>query len=285
LPVCVGRQYVEGRAMNRMILIAAVRRLLRPVVRVMLRNGVGSDEFESVAREVFVDVAEHDFALPNRKQTDSRISVLTGLSRRQVALIRKRAFVGLDREDAQHNRAERVITGWLREDDFLDDHGDPRILPLEGATSFDSLVKRFAGDVPSRAVADELLRIGNVEMLENGELQLLSRGYTPKPLSDEVLVLFGTHAADFLSTWDRNLSVKNRNDLLYQRQVSYRYIPLVDMEEFKQLSSTLGQRVLEDLDRWLDARQGASADPDTLRLGLGIYQIRSSNEGEDGHET
>lgn len=269
--------------MNRAILVAAVRRLLRPLMRVLLRNGVSSEDFEAIARAVFVEVAENDFALPNRKQTVSRISVLTGLSRKEVSRIRKQTGLDLTSDDARQNRAHRVITAWLREPDFCNEQGEPAPLPLEGPKSFDALVKRAAGDVPTRAVADELLRIGNVIMLDNGALQLESRGYVPKPLSDDVLVLFGTHVADFLRTWDHNLSVTDRRELLFQREVTYRYIHPEDMDEFKQLSGQLGQSLLEDVDRWLAARQRSADDPDTLRLGLGVYQLESPNEQDNGN--
>lgn len=269
--------------MNRNIFIAAVRRLLRPLMRVMLKNGISSEDFEVVARQVFVDVAEQDFALPNRKQSDSRISVLTGLSRKQVARLRKQTNISLGGADARQNRAHRVITGWLRE--FTDDTGAPIALPLEGKTSFDTLVKRFAGDVPSRAVADELLRIGNAVMLENGYLELVSRGYLPKPLSDDMLVLFGTHVADFLNTWDHNLSVKDGTTPMFQREVTYRYIHQDDVEEFNRLANKRGQNLLEELDRWLAARQQGRDKEDTLRLGLGLYQIQTPNEKDYEKDT
>lgn len=269
--------------MRQKVLISALYRLFRPLVRILIRNGMSSETAEDVLRQAFVDVAETDFKLPNRKQTDSRISVLTGLPRKKVAKVRGKSLVNVQDQAAKFNRAERVITAWLREPDFLDEKGDPRILKLEGKDSFSDLVERHAGDVPVRAVADELLRIGNIAMLESGELRLLVRGYRPRALSDQMLVLLGNHTADFLSTLDYNLDGSNGDKRHYQGQVTYSHIPEQDVPAFKALSARLSQRLLEDLDRWLaETKANARSDGnETVRLGLGIYHVVVPDSGEE----
>lgn len=266
-------------------LTVALYRLLRPLARIMIRNGVSIDAAEEILRKAFVDGAEEDFKLPNRKQTDSRISVLTGLSRKKVAKYRQMTLAEAREQADKFNRAERVITAWLREPDFLDEKGDPRPLPLEGKDSFSDLVERFAGDVPVRAVADELQRIGNVLMQENGNLRLTVRGYRPKPLSEEVLEVFGRHAADFFDTLDNNIAAKDSEQLLFEGQVTYSEIPENDVAEYKVLSARLAQRFLEDLDRWLSKKKAAAVTNskqknNKVRLGFGAYQILSKDDGK-----
>src|SRR5262245_770200 len=68
-----------ARALN-----AATARMLRPLVRVLLRNGIPYRAFADTARQVYVEVAEKEFALPGKPQTVSRVSTLTGLSRKEV---------------------------------------------------------------------------------------------------------------------------------------------------------------------------------------------------------
>ena len=252
--------------------------LLRPLVKILIRNGVSTNTANELLNATFVSVAEEEFTLPNRKQSDSRISVITGLTRKQVAKYRKMQHVIGDEETQKRNRVERVITGWLRDEDFLDEKSDPLPLPLTGEVSFTTLVMRYAGDVPVRPVADELLRIGNIAMTENGAFRLTVRGYIPKPQSDSSLNLFGTQTADFLSTWDNNLAAKNRDDLRHQSQVSYNRIPVAQQQEFEQLCYRLGRRALEDLDRWLVAKQAPPGTQDTVRLGFGTYQFMGQNE-------
>ncbi|HEY9148836.1 MAG TPA: DUF6502 family protein, partial [Gammaproteobacteria bacterium] len=70
-------------------LAAASLRLLRPLVRILLRNGVSYGAFADWVKWVFVDVADKEFALPGRKQTVSRVSVITGLSRKEVSRVQQ----------------------------------------------------------------------------------------------------------------------------------------------------------------------------------------------------
>ena len=57
-------------------------RLLRPLVRLCIRSGMTFPAFAQLLRELFVNVAEHDFALEGKEQTDSRVSPLTGINRK-----------------------------------------------------------------------------------------------------------------------------------------------------------------------------------------------------------
>jgi hypothetical protein len=69
-------------------LLNAYRRLLRPLVRILIRNGIAFGEFADIAKEVYVDVAATDFQVPHKKMSQSRISILTGLTRKDVSRIK-----------------------------------------------------------------------------------------------------------------------------------------------------------------------------------------------------
>ncbi len=267
------------------VILNSLQRVLRPVIRLLLRHGVGVDAFEQAARRIYVDVAECDFVLSGRKQSDSRIAVLTGLNRKEVARLRKQPLGRTEVSSDRFNRAERVLTAWLREPEFLDSKGDPKELMFAGRCGFGELVRQFSGDVPPRAVAEELLRVGAVEEVEDGKLRLVARGYVPDPRSEDAIEIFGIQGADMLETMDRNIAggdVPTR----FQRQVTYDGVPEDCVDEFRGLSARLGQRLLEDLDRWLAARkeENRSAAPAAVRLGLGIYQVetRADEESEPG---
>lgn len=71
------------------------------------------------------------------------------------------------------NRAVRVITGWVRDPDFLDEDLQPKELPLRnGTTSFEHLVARYSGGITVRAILDELIRVGAVIKLEKSKVKL-----------------------------------------------------------------------------------------------------------------
>src|SRR5512143_780780 len=140
-------------------LYSAVLRLLRPLVRILLRNGVSFGTFSELAKWLFIDVANKEFAIEGRKQSDSRVSVITGLSRREVMRVRQLPKPDVAVSAEKHNRAARVLAAWRREKSFLDAEGNPAALPMEGSGStFSVLVNRFSGNVPPRAILDELTR-------------------------------------------------------------------------------------------------------------------------------
>ena len=250
-------------------LSAAVLRLLRPLVRVLLRNGVSYSTFADFAKWVYVDVASQEFGIEGRKQTTSRVSVITGLSRKEVMRVRQLPRPD-DRETAEkYNRAARVIAAWRRNKIFLDAEGQPAPLPLSGSdVSFTELVKRFSGDVPVRATLDELIRVGAVKRLEDGRICLLTRTYVPAHSDADKLHILGTDVALLISTIDHNLN-PGQIGPFYQRKVAYDNLPDEVLPEFRKYSTKKAQLYLENLDRWLSKND---RDNTTFVKGTGRNQ-------------
>ena len=92
-------------------LIAALTVLLRPLVRILLRHGIPCDVLLTVARQLYVRVASEEFVLPGKRQTTSRVSILTGLSRKAVRRVMTTGDVDNQEATDRYNRAARVITG------------------------------------------------------------------------------------------------------------------------------------------------------------------------------
>src|SRR5438132_3127302 len=88
--------------------------ILRPLVRILLRNGVPYGTFADIARRVYVEVAEKKFALPGKKQTVSRISTITGLTRKEVTRIQATERPLRTAHPERHNRPARATGGWAR---------------------------------------------------------------------------------------------------------------------------------------------------------------------------
>jgi hypothetical protein len=188
-------------------LSAAVFRLPRPLVRILLRNGVSYSTFSDFVKWVYVDVAGKEFGIEGRKQCTSRVSVITGLSRKEVMRVRVLPRPD-DRETTEkYNRAARVIAAWRRDRNFLDAEGRPAPLPMAGQdASFSELVKRFSGDVPVRATLDELIRVDAVKRLEDGGVCLLTRTYVNAHSDADKLHILGTDVALLISTIDHKLN-------------------------------------------------------------------------------
>ncbi|MBW1865387.1 MAG: hypothetical protein JRI64_07135 [Deltaproteobacteria bacterium] len=256
-------------------LSAAILRLLRPLVRILLRNGVSYGTFNDLARWMYVDVAMKEFSIDGRKQSTSRVSVLTGLSRKEVKRMQEISRPEDTEHDERYNRAARVIAAWRREREFLDADDKPSALPISGpGSTFSEIVRRFSGDVPVRAILDELLRVGAVKRLDNGKISLRKKAYIPEGSEADKLHILGTDVGHLISTIDYNLqpsAMKAR----FQRKVAYDNLPDEALPAFRKLSTKQAQKLLEKMDEWLagNDRDVSPSIKGTGRniAGLGIY--------------
>lgn len=266
------------------ILYAAILKLLRPLLRILLRNSVTFGTFSDLAKSVYVDLASEEFGIKGRKQTISRVSILTGLNRKEVRRVKALPLPYDEGAGERYNRAARVISGWVRDPRFHDSEGNPLDLPLEGDdASFSQVVKIFSGDVPVRAILDELTRAKCVERLHDDKICLKTRGYLPKAESGEKLEILGTDVRDLISTIDHNLSPEG--DLFFQRKVAYDNLPQEILYHLREMSAEKAQAQLEEMDRWL-AQRDRDANPSAKgsgrkRAGIGIYYFEEDvTQGE-----
>jgi hypothetical protein len=264
-------------------LLQATRRILRPLVRILLRNGISSDAVTELVRKTYVDVANEEFTIEGRRQTLSRISVITGLNRKEVSrLLKKEPIDESDR--VWWNRAAHVLASWLRDQTFLDRKGDPLDLPFAGdGASFTELVRRHSGDMRPRSVADELLRLGAIEEVD-GRLRMTSRGYVPAADPERIVEILGMDTAELIEVIDHNLQ-SDQEHRLVQLKVLSDNVPARYQEAFNAYSARLTRNLLEELARWLSARDKGrdwSGDDERVVLGLGVYQI--NRVARAGHE-
>ncbi len=266
---------------------AAIVRLVRPLARLMLRHGVPFAVFEESAKRAFVEAAMTDFALPGRKPSASRASILTGLTRKDVQRLRSVAEPADESLRERRNRAARVVSGWVRDADFLDERGGPRALPVDGDLGFAALVRRYSGDMPARAVLDELLRVGAVRQRDDGLYEPLARAYVPAGGTLEKVAILGQDVADLIATIDHNLE-HGDEEPRFQRKVMYHSIPVDVLPAFRQLAAGDAQALLERLDRWLAAHDddAPAQGPDVprARVGLGIHYFEEPLGPAPGEE-
>jgi hypothetical protein len=260
----------------------AAQNILRPLVRVLLRNGVPYGAFAEMARRAYVEVAEKEFALPGKKQTVSRVSTITGLTRKEVTRLQGAEPADRAADPERYHRPARVIGGWVRSKRYHDKRGRPADLPLEGeAGSFAELVREFSGDIPPRAMADELVRVGAIEILPGGDVRLLTRAYIARGDQAEKLGILGTDVADLIRTIDHNLTTAP-SEAYFQRRVSYDNIPREMLPALTKKLARKAQACLESLDRALAAadrdRSPGVKGTGRVRTGVGIYYFEDRIE-------
>jgi len=268
---------------TRNAIYAATLRVLRPLVRLLLRHGVPFGAFADLAKRVYVEVALEEFGIPGRKRTHSRASVLTGLSRKEVLRVTRLSLPDDTEAGDRYHRAARVISGWLRDGRYGDGTGNPAALPMEGdGPTFPELVKAHSGDVPARAVLDELVRVGAAERTEDGKVRLLARGYLPVSGDEEKLEILGTDVSLLIGTIDHNLQAQPGKSF-FQRKTAYDNLPAEAVEELRRDLAARAERFLEQADRRLSERD-RDVHPETpgtgrRRAGIGIFWFEDEGEG------
>ena len=259
-------------------LLSAFRSLMTPLIRILLRNGISFREFAEVLKEVFVAVCARDLAIPGRRMTLSRIAIVTGLTRKEVASIvrddelRRRAL------ETNANRAARILEAWHSDTRFVGPYGFPRDLLIDGndpAGTFGDLVREHSGDMPVRAMLDELLRVGAAKLLESGEVvRVLKRTYIPTDMTPEMIQIFSQAVRRYIETVDYNLSLRDTPVRRFDRVV---YpdpgLRIVDIPLYQQEMRDYLETVIAEIDYKMTKyqRQDDQESKRTMAVGVGIY--------------
>src|SRR5713101_5927857 len=255
-------------------LVRAATSILRPLVKRLLARGVPFGQLEARLRELFVEVAERELALPGRRQTDSRVSLLTGINRKEVRRIR-----GAERTPGPRsfsmNYATSVISRWLTDSQTADRAGRPRPLPYQArrGPSFMKLARKVTADLAPRVLLDELVRSGAVD-LKGNLVALTSDAYVPKREPLEKLQILGEDPPELIETILRNIFSESP-ELLLQRKV---YYDNLGSEAAKQIRAEMrreGERFLRRVNRVL-ARHDRDRNPraaggERYYAGIGVY--------------
>lgn len=261
----------------RLGLLSAYRKLLQPLVRILIRNGVSFSELAEILKNVFVEVAERDFSLPARKISQSRIAILTGLTRKEVA--KQVSIDGALVLEGNLNRVTRVLMGWHTDPAFTGPYGMPLELPFESnaGSDFVALVRKYSGDMAPRAMLDELLHVGAVEQLVTGSFKVLMRAYMPESLHPDALQRLGDVVRDFINTVEFNTKRGHGLGRFERVVIAEEGLREDLMPAFDALIRTKGQNLLVELDNWLSAQDltvtAKNRGAKRVKTGVGIYHF------------
>jgi len=223
--------------------VAAIRQMLRPVVRQLIANGVSYSAFNRIVKELYVEVAEDDFALAFKRQTDSRLSLVTGINRKEVSSLRRRVAWRAPLPEVEDTLATHVIGRWMAGPPFATDDGTPLLLAYEtkdpDEASFARLVRDLGADVPVRSVLDELLRIGAVELRPDGRVLLRQEVHVPAGDVEGKFTLLGSEPAELFETIMHNIQHDDTPRL--QRKVVYDNVGAAALPELRTRVRRVGE--------------------------------------------
>ena len=254
-------------------------RLLRPLVRIMLREGLTYPHFAAIAQMAFVESAAKDFVEKGMKSSASSVCALTGMTAQEV----KAAVIERERFDSSEllevtNPFARVLHGWHNDRDYVGPYGFPVDLPFDGSPlCVTNLTARHAAGVSPHAVLVELQRVGAVTEVGFNVWKPLKQEYIEPSLSPENLGRMASLVESLLSTLENNTRGKRDGTDLFERtMIVDAPLTKVQLLELQAHLKVVGGQFLQrvdtfaavDLQEKMGVKPGEIAD---IRAGLQCF--------------
>lgn len=258
--------------------VSAIRHLLRPLVKVLLARSIPFPFLANLLKSIYVEVAAEEFLLQGKPQTDSRISLLSGVHRKDVKRLRSEMLQEQTIPPAVSLSA-RLVKLWRSDPQRLDETGRhrplPRLMSEGGAESFEALVSSVSKDIRSRVILDEWLRTGIATIDEEGRVCLNTDAFLEGGGLDEKAYYFGQNVHDHLSAAAHNLLGQSPQFL--ERAVQYGNLSPKSVAELAELSRQLGLQALETLSKRATELEAQDKDDPAAsqRISFGVYSYQT----------
>jgi hypothetical protein len=268
-------------------LLEAYGRLLAPLLRILIRNGVSFSEFSNAAKEIYVDVAATSFNTKSGPAPLTRTAILAGLPAEEVReILEEQERVRSTGLATNLNHVATVLSAWHTDSDFTGPYGVPMELQFKTANTFglNELVRRHIGNVKPEPLVKELIAVGAVRETEKGWFKALTRFYMPKGAAPAGIDHLSRSVQEFVGTLDHNSLETDPNKRMFERQIyTADGIKQEDIPRFKEFSTSRAKILLEEIDNWL-SHLDPPDEPENERVvtGLGIYHyITDNNKNEN----
>jgi Family of unknown function (DUF6502) len=265
-------------------LMSEVLAVAQPLVQWMIKSGIGYNEFALALKPLFLSMAEQELKALDQKTSDSAISLLSGLHRKDVRAFRQESeqhaqSIQLNRAQwSKPSSANQVFTRWLSSD-------LPPSLPFQGSQgSFDALAQSVSKDVHPRALLQEMVRLGLVK--EQGEgVHLVKDGFIPDTHQRQARELLSASVADHLAAGVHNIH-QSESPKFLEQSVFANELSKESVDQLHALSKRLWERVLKEMVQAasvLCEEDAGCADPHRFRLGLFAFdapELPSPQKGD-----
>jgi hypothetical protein len=184
------------------------RRVLHPLVRILVRFGVSAGELKAIVDSVYAHAGSEYLAEQGEKATYSKLAVITGINRAFLPAILANPLNEFHpRSNTQLHRAARVLNGWYDDILFQTALGDPAVLPIDGDRhSFRKLVELYSGGVYHQTILSELVRVGAIRLVSGGRVRAMRRSPVIGGANLESMLTTAETAGDVLNTLEQNLT-------------------------------------------------------------------------------
>jgi Family of unknown function (DUF6502) len=269
-------------------LAVSVRRLLRPLVKIMLREGFTYSQFASIARMAFVDTATTDFVEKGVRSSSASICALTGLTPDELerTVSDQELFEGSYLGDTA-TPAGRVLHGWYNDKDYVGPYGFPFEIPFtDGPRSIAELTARHAPGISPHVVLQELKRVKAITEVGADIWKPLVQEHIVPTLSPENAGRMASLVESLIATLENNTRPDREGTDLFERTVTID-VPLTDrqllaLQSYMKLN---GGQLLQRIDSYAAVElqekvPRLSGDSGAIRAGFSCFLFVEPNNDE-----
>jgi hypothetical protein len=257
--------------------VRALRQVLRPLVRLMLAQGITYPYLTDLLKGLFVEVAEREFRLDEKPPTDSRVSLVSGVHRKDVSRLRPLLHTPGALAPTVVPLGAQLAARWMGDARYLQDDGQPRPLARlaseGGQHSFEALVASVNNDIRSRVVLDEWLRSGIVQLNEQGQVCLDAAAFVPTSGADEKAFYLGHNLHDHAAAAVHN--VLGEQPPFLERSVHYDALSPASVTRLAKLGEQAGMKALLAVNKAAMEAEAGDREGDVLqprqRITMGVY--------------
>lgn len=256
----------------------AALRAMTPLIGFLLREGVTYPRVADALKASFLEAGRDVLESSSTRITDSSISTLTGIHRKDVRAWRSEGNP-LTRSRTL-GVAMAAFAAWSNDPAYCDKKGRPRVLDrFGGAGSFEALATSISNDVHPRTLLEELKRLGVVRLVQGNErepgekVQLSLEAFVPTKGTAELLELLADHSCDHIAAAVHN--VLALGPPMLEQSVFADALTQQSVDRIDSLARRAWSRALRDVVREataLSARdQGRPGADQRFRLGMYFF--------------
>ena len=265
-------------------LIKAVHMLCKPLIRLLIEKGVTFPQFRDLMKNLYVEVANDHFPLDNKKPSDSRIFVLTGVHRKDIKRIRQQTEPNATQVTSSASLSGEIVARWASMPEYLDKKGKPRQLlkiKKNNEPGFDQLVSSVNKDVRPKVILDEWLRL-NIVKVKDDYIILNQSAFVTNKEFKEMAYYLGHNVHDHMASCVNNILAED--DPMIERSVYYASLTENSVNKLRAIATKKGDELLQHLNKqaikFYDNDKLKDDANHRMRLGVYWYQTQLEENGE-----
>jgi len=274
------------------LIIRAITNVMRPLVKFLIGRGITFPMFAEILKHIYVEVAAKDFKLsPEKEVTDSRITLLTKVHRKDVRRIRteQQGFdvpeEGLEVSSKKASLGAQIVAKWLADNQYVDEQGEPKKLFIHaskanGQSSFEKLVESINNDIRPRVALDEMLSQKMIVKGDDGIVTLNKSAFIPEEDFEDLMMHFDRNLHDHMAAAVHNIGTDKSAKKFIERSVYYKELTQSSIEQLEEIIENKGMENLISINKAAYDLMEEDQDKgnNNKRMTFGIYYYADGDD-------